>query len=93
MGTDCTVASEAAPGKVIYVIGLKFEITDLESIVEPGEDDIELPLTYVLGRMSLAYSTLNTGDKKGYVVSVCVPGALSAAETERVDKSFVKHSA
>lgn len=33
--------------------------------------------------MSLADSKLNTGDEKGYVVSVCVPGALSAAETER----------
>lgn len=29
-------ASEAARGKVIYVIGLKFEIADLESVVELG---------------------------------------------------------
>jgi hypothetical protein len=36
-------ATEPASGKVVCVKGLKYEIDDLESVVEPGEDDIALP--------------------------------------------------
>ena len=34
---------EPAAGKVVYVKGLKYEVDDMESLVEPTDDDIALP--------------------------------------------------
>lgn len=34
---------EPSSGKVVYVTGLKYEIDDLESLIEPTDDDIALP--------------------------------------------------
>jgi RES domain-containing protein len=36
-------SAEPASGKVVYVKGLQYEIDDVKSLIEPTDDDIELP--------------------------------------------------